>query len=212
VTDRVSGGSEFPELVWPQRPETNHPLVEAAGTEGRLPDWAYLDAPRRAHSKRVAGLMDRWGAALGLDDKDRVRWRAAAELHDAMKSYDPGELRIWAGPGLPDPVLHGPACADRLRSAGVDDEELLLAIAFHSTGHPDLGELGEFLYLADYLEPGRKIRSSRLPALRARLPGEREAVLTEVLAMRIGHLLDKRRPVLQATMDFWNRLMGESSQ
>jgi len=207
----VPGLSDFSELVWPRRPDTNHPLVEAAGVDGRLPDWAYVDGPRREHMKRVAALMDEWSAALRLDDQDRVRWRAAAELHDAMKSYDPGELRIWVGPGLPDPVLHGPACADRLRRAGVDDEELLLAIAFHSTGHPDLTELGEYLYLADFLEPGRKIRSSRLPDLLARLPGEREEVLIEVLGMRIGRLLDKRRPVLQATMDFWNRLMGERS-
>ena len=211
MTDEVAGRSGLAESSWLPRPETNHPIVQAAGTDGQLPRWAYVDPPRLAHIRRVVELMDAWGAALQLDEQDRIRWRAAAELHDALKGYDPPELRAWAGPGLPEPILHGPACADRLRSAGVDDEELLFAISYHSTGHPDLTPMGEYLYLADFLEPGRKLRSTRLPGLRARLPEERTAVLIEVVAMRIRHLLDKRPPVLQATWDFWNRLVGERS-
>ena len=44
---------------------------------------------------------------------------------------------------LPDEVIHGPAAADRLRLAGVTDEPLLTAIAFHSLGSPDFDDMGK---------------------------------------------------------------------
>lgn len=156
----------------------------------------------------MVALLAEWGTALGLSEDELVRWRAAAHLHDALKSTDPLQLREHMGPEerWPDPVLHGPACAARLREDGVDDQPLLAAIAYHSTGHPDLDILGELLYLADYLEPGRKHDSDRRAALRRRLPGDRGAVLQDVAAARIAYLLDKRLPILQTTIEFWNRL------
>lgn len=188
-----------------------HPLIERAGREGRLPDWAFVDPSRRAHIRRVVELIDHWAEELGVEPEDRVRWCAAARFHDALKGHDPAELRVWANPDLPDPILHGPACAGRLRAVGVDDEPVLLAIGYHSVGHPGFDELGQYLYLADYLEPGRKSRTARRERLRSRLPEAREEVLIEVAALRIGRLLDKRLPILQATRDFWNHLVAEGA-
>jgi HD superfamily phosphohydrolase YqeK len=86
---------------------------------------------------------------------------------------------------------------------------VLTAIAYHSTGHADLDLLGELLYLADYLEPGRKRDSDWAAALRDRLPKHRGPVLREVVTGRIGHLLDQSLPILQTTIEFWNRLARE---
>jgi HD superfamily phosphohydrolase YqeK len=161
----------------------------------------------------VVALLEGWGRDLGLSEDELVRWRAAGYLHDALKSTDPAELRDYVASAdeWPDPVLHGPACAARLRLEGVSDESVLTAIACHSTGHPDLDLLGELLYLADYLEPGRKRDSDRGAALRGRLPADRRAVLQEVAAARIGYLLDRRLPILQTTIEFWNSLALEGS-
>lgn len=38
----------------------------------------------------------------------------------------------------------------------VDDESILNAILYHTTGHPDMTMLEKIIYLADYIEPGRK--------------------------------------------------------
>ncbi len=185
-----------------------HPIVEAAGGEGTLPGWACVSERRQGHVSRVTDLLDSWAVQIGVSPEERIRWRAAGRLHDACKDAPLAEQARWAGEGWPDPVMHGPACAERLRAEGVEDEELLLAVAFHSIGHPALTELGEYLYLADYLEPGRRHDRARLARLRERLPADRESVLVEVAAARVRRLLDNRLPLLQATSDFWNRIIG----
>ena len=37
----------------------------------------------------------------------------------------------------------------------VHDPDVLTAVAYHPTGHPELNPIGWAVYLADYLEPGR---------------------------------------------------------
>lgn len=39
----------------------------------------------------------------------------------------------------------------------VDNQDILSAILYHTTGHPDMTMLEKIVYLADYIEPGRKI-------------------------------------------------------
>lgn len=184
-----------------------HPLVEAAGRTGALPDWARCRPDRRAHSARVAELMADWAASLGLEENERIRWAAAGHLHDALKDAPAAELLPLTDAGWPDPLLHAPACAMRLREDGVRDEDLLLAISYHSTGHPEFGLLGEYLYMSDFLDPGRRFLVPERERLRLRLPTERRAVLLEVLRYRIIALLDHRSFVVSASLELWNRTL-----
>jgi HD superfamily phosphohydrolase YqeK len=190
-------------------PHEMHPLVEAAGRSGALPDWTACRPDRRAHAARVAQLMGEWASDLGLDEGERVRWKAAGHLHDALKDAPTGELRSLVGPGWADTLLHGPACAERLREDGVRDEELLLAVACHSTGHPEFGALGEFLYLADYLEPGRSFLAAERAELRARLPAERREVLIAVMRERVAKLMSREIPLRLDSIRFWNRVTAQ---
>ncbi|MDT8435526.1 MAG: HD domain-containing protein [Gemmatimonadota bacterium] len=183
-----------------------HPLIETAAREARLPEWAACGPTRREHAARVAELLDSWARELSLSERERRRWRAAGHLHDALKDAPPAELRPIVGPGWPESLLHAPACAARLEQEGVRDAELLTAIAHHSTGHPDFETLGESLYLADFLEPGRPDPTGERARLRERLPGDRVEVLARVMALRIHHLLERRRAILPATLGLWNRL------
>lgn len=157
----------------------------------------------------MAELLGEWARALGLPDRDRRRWRAAGILHDALRDAPPDELRGTEGlPAWPPPLLHAPACAERLRRDGVEDEPLLLAVSHHPVGHPDFGRLGDHLFLADFLEPGRDFAEERRAALRERMPGEAGEVLMQVTAMRIEHLLDRRSRVLPETISYWNRCVS----
>lgn len=156
---------------------------------------------------RVADLLESWGRSLGLTEAALTRWRAAGVLHDALRDADPGALARRVPPGLtglPPLVLHGPAAAERLRIDGVEDGSLLRAVAYHTLGHPELDDLGRALYLADFLEPGRDLLNEWRSSLRARMPGHAPAVLREVLAARVTHLLETGRPVRPETMAFWN--------
>ncbi|HZD04460.1 MAG TPA: HD domain-containing protein [Longimicrobiales bacterium] len=187
-----------------------HPLVTAAA-RGELPPWARMGAERRAHVERVADLMEDWAERGGVGEPERTLWLAAAWLHDCLKEAPEEELRgLLSGAlaRLPEPVLHGPAAAACLRREGVDDRELLLAVSYHTLGHPDLGSTGKALYAADFLEPGRKPGSRWRARLRERMPGDGEEVVKEILRARIEYLLRRGRPIRHETMAFWNRLAG----
>ena len=185
-----------------------HPVIEKAA-EGQLPAWAALGEKRRKHVGRVAGLLEDWAMMGNVPADERTRWVAAGYLHDAVKGKPEAELRALltgAQRDLPEPILHGPAVAELLRREGVDDRELLLALAYHTLGHPDLGRTGCALYAADFLEPGRDLANEWRAGLRSRMPGEMFDVVKEILGARIVHLLEHGRPVRAETIGFWNRL------
>ena len=48
----------------------------------------------------------------------------------------------------------------------IRDEEILSAIACHTTGKPDMTTLDKILYIADYIEP-RRYKAENLPEMRA---------------------------------------------
>lgn len=160
---------------------------------------------RLTHLASVAELLSRWAAELGLDEGDRLRWVAAGWLHDSLRDEVPESLAA-AAPEYPIQVQHGPAAAERLGAEGVDDRELLDAIRFHSLGNSGFGALGRYLYLADYLEPGRPFSPVENAAMRAALPHEPDAVLRRICALRIQEVLSRGRPLRPETVAFWNEL------
>jgi predicted HD superfamily hydrolase involved in NAD metabolism len=185
-------------------------LLEAAAA-GRLPSWSQVSPHRFAHMRRVSVLLGDWADRLELSSADRMRWRAAGYLHDALRETAPDELRSL----VPDPMkdlagklLHGPAAAERLRAEGVDDDDFLRAVAYHTIGHPDLDALGRALFIADYIEPGRRYDPEGLAVLRARMPAARDTVLRDVLRARLDRLLREGRPMRAETVAFWNVVNG----
>lgn len=159
--------------------------------------------------RRVAELLEEWAEVAGLDSDERDRRIAMGFLHDALKGAAPDALRELLDPplsDLPGPVLHGPAAAELLAREGVDDVSLLQAVRYHTLGHPDLDDAGRALYAADFLEPGRNLRNKWRAGLRDRMPDDGRAVVREIVAARIKHLLNRKRPVRPETMAFWNSL------
>lgn len=160
-----------------------------------LPDWAVVTAERRAHIERVAGLLAQWAATLGVPAAEAERWRRAAWLHDALRD----------APAATE-LEHGPLCADRLVRDGERDRGLLDAVRYHSLGYAGWDDVGRMLYLADYLEPGRRFDAPLRTALRERMPGEHEAVLREVARRRIEWTLRSSWTLKPETVEFWNAL------
>ncbi len=190
----MSGGSKL------------HPLV-AAAAKGELPDWTVAGEKRREHMARVAKLLKTWSKARGESKRDIQRWTALGYLHDMMRDAKPKMLRRVVSGSLADlngAVLHGPAAAVRLHEAGVTDQPLLTAVAFHTLGSPEFDDMGMALYAADFLEPGRKFRPKWRQEMRKRMPEDLDDVVRAILRLRIRYLLDRERPVRTETMGFWN--------
>lgn len=98
-------------------------------------------------------------------DIDRTHLAWAALFHDCAKELNkkqrealPSDGRIVYGKELMrlPTLVHAPHGALMLKDTfGVSDYGVLMAVAYHPTGHPNLTPLGWAVYIADYLEPGR---------------------------------------------------------
>mgnify|MGYP004567336233 FL=1 len=104
-------------------------------------------------------------AAVHNADEDKAL--LAGLLHDCAKFYETEEqITLCEKAGIPlteterlNPALiHGKLGAFYAETKyQVDDEEILSAIRYHTTGHPDMTVLEKIIYLADYIEPGRSM-------------------------------------------------------
>jgi HD superfamily phosphohydrolase YqeK len=171
--------------------------------------------PKRVeHVARVAALLGRWAADRGVGDAEAARWRRAAFLHDALRDAPDEVLAGYcARPARwPRAIWHGPAAAAAARRDGERDRGVLVAVHYHSLGYARWDDVGRFLFLADYLEPGRVHERPVLDTLAARVPAEPDAVLRDVAAIKLRWLLHVGRPIPRETWDFWNNLAaGRSS-
>ena len=148
---------------------------------------------------------------MGVPEEPRLKEQCAGG-DDALRQAEPEELTFWTERDWDLALLHGPACAERLREEGVEDESLLRAITYHTLGHPDLDDLGRHLYLADFLEPGREILPDVRERLRSILPGQPLEALLSVVALRIAHRLEVRGSIRRETVAFWNRLLADAGE
>jgi 2-amino-4-hydroxy-6-hydroxymethyldihydropteridine diphosphokinase len=161
-----------------------------------LPSWAIVTDKRRAHIERVAALLGTWADAMGVTAGERARWLRAAYLHDALRDAP-----------LESEIAHGPAAAERAAQDGERDRGVLDAVRYHTLGYAGWDEVGRMLYLADFLEPGRKRHPEERQALAARVPTERAAVLRAVAEQRVTWLVRSGRPLAPETVGFWNDLV-----
>jgi len=163
---------------------------------------------RLVHVARVAALLDAWGRARRVGTRERRRWLRAAWLHDALKDAPRWVVRdlsggVWNAPSL----WHGPAAAVWAAHEGERDPGILDAVRFHSVGYADWDEVGRMLYLADYLEPGRRHNGRAQADLAAGVADDPDGVLRIVAAERIGRGVAKGWPLVPETVAFWNALV-----
>ncbi len=153
--------------------------------ESRLPDKTLR------HVQSVAGLMLTFTEAAGISDEQAV---TAGLLHDLCKAYPKEALREKAlSYGLTEHLdnpnlLHGPASAVECREdLGIEDEEVLSAIHYHTTGKAPWNSVGCALYVADFAEPLRTIPEAQHARELLTSKGYRVA-LDYVVETRLAHV------------------------
>lgn len=117
-----------------------------------------LSVKRYTHEANVVeaavSLAKRYGA-------DKQKARLAGWLHDIVKEKSAAELKdimqmdaeMAAGTAQrPIPVWHGPCAAIYAKHVlGVNDEDVLSAVACHTTGKPGMKKLDKVLFVADMI-------------------------------------------------------------
>lgn len=119
-----------------------------------------LETPKRqAHSARVAQLAAKRALGLKISEKKAIM---AALFHDCGKNLSPGSPYLegfslpqeWGE--VPASVYHqfaGAYVAEK--HFGIEDEDVLNAIRYHTSGRPNMSELEKLIFLADMLEEER---------------------------------------------------------
>ncbi len=117
-----------------------------------------LSRSRLLHSLDVAMLSIRYAVIYGVDpDKAAI----AGLLHDCAKELPITRQASLAKKiddrSLPEnALLHAPAGAAYAKERyGIQDEEILLAIRYHTTGCERMTDMEKIVYLADKIEPSR---------------------------------------------------------
>ena len=168
----------------------------------------------RAHIYRVRDVGLDLATRHGIDEE---RAELAILGHDVARAARKDEILRLAGHFGISPLeierrspvtLHGPVGAELLRQEdGLDDEEILAAVRWHTTGHSELTPLGLLVFIADKLEP-RKIKSYPYQRELQHIANESlsQAVL-EFLCRETALRLQSRRPVHPASVGAINALL-----
>ena len=90
---------------------------------------------------------------------------------------------------------HAPIGAKLLHdNYGIKNKDVLMAVAYHPTGHPELSPIGWIIYISDYLEPGRTSMENREEYLQKACddPLQGLKIVTEI---RIKTVRKKNKPI-----------------
>ena len=79
---------------------------------------------------------------------------------------------------------------------GIDDEEIISAIRFHTTGKPDMTMLEKIIFIADYIEPGR----------------DKAPNLQEIRKMSFVDIDEAMYMILKDTLDYLEKGEGEKDE
>lgn len=135
----------------------------------------------------------------------------AALFHDIAKYMDTDEMGELLAAHHENPLLfefhkelwHAPAGAIIAREDfGVQNEDILNAIRFHTTGRAKMSNLEMILYIADMTEPGRDFPG--VDQLRLSAEGPLKEAMRACIIHTVTHLIGKQVPVYPDSIECYN--------
>lgn len=173
-----------------------------------------LSAKRFEHS---IGVSYTAGTMAFVHGEDYEKALVAGLLHDCAK-YVPNDKKIQKcqkrGIEISDceyknpELLHAKLSAVYAREKyDVKDEEILSAIAWHTTGRPKMSRLDKIIYIADYIEPNRSVLPE-MEEIRKEAYTDLDRCLVHILHNCITYLEKKKAvvdPITQATYNYYVR-------
>ncbi|QUH31641.1 bis(5'-nucleosyl)-tetraphosphatase (symmetrical) YqeK [Vallitalea guaymasensis] len=82
----------------------------------------------------------------------------------------------------------------------IDDEDILNAITYHTTGKPNMSNLEKIIYVSDYIEPGRT-KAPNLDEIRRVVMKDLDKALYMILSDTINYLKTSKKYIVPTTME-----------
>ena len=146
---------------------------------------------------------------------DPKRLELAAVSHDLFRDVPPDKLlkisKVWdidvEDVEKRHPILlHGKVAAEFLkRKYRVKDRSVLLSVAYHTSGHPDMDDIGKVLVIADTVGFDRDFPG--VDDLRKIAYKDFERAFVEMLKNRMTYALNTNRYLLPKSVEAWNRVV-----
>ncbi len=175
-----------------------------------------LQGKRYEHSVKV---METAVALARLYGADKKAAAVAGLLHDYAKNLSPEELKACAGElkleldGVVSKhmmLAHGPVGAALVeRDLDIHDPAVLSAIRYHTYGRPGMDLLEKIIYLADFIEPGRKFKGA--DELRKTAQENLDKAVLMALESSIAYLMGSDRLMHPNTLYARNELIIEQN-
>ncbi|MBD5476071.1 MAG: HD domain-containing protein [Lachnospiraceae bacterium] len=186
-----------------------------------------LEPKRYEHTLSVAYTAANLAAVHGVDIEKAL---VAGMLHDCAKclSYkkqmslcSQNHIVLSETEAQEDsPLLHAKAGGALAKQEyGITDEDILNAIYYHTTGRPQMSPLEQVIYIADYIEPGRKHMKrtaaieeqymQNLAAARKLAYQDLNKALCRILQDTLTHLTQKGGeidPMTRETYEYYRKL------
>lgn len=147
--------------------------------------------------------------------EDQEKASIASLLHDCAKELPPSKMyekakSLIEQENLPEAyhsagtaIWHGLAAATIAQETfHIQDKEILMAMAYHTTGWYEMTPLMQIVYTADYIELGRDFKQVK----KARRLAFKDLDRVTIFQMKhsLLHLIEKEKPVFIESMSIYN--------
>jgi len=166
-----------------------------------------------AHTRGCVQVAREFALRFGVSMEKAA---VASYLHDIAKTISHDKQAALAKEmgmsakeirSYPPAVLHGPLGALIARKElGIDDPDVLQAIAAHSSGCRNMCGVAKVVFVADYIEHTRTFAGSA--NLRARKYANLDEATVSVLQHKMQYLLTEKAVIDPRALECWNELVG----
>lgn len=167
---------------------------------------------RFIHSLNVAKTAVELAEKYGADEKKAY---TAGILHDVLKDKSPEELLGYLEKNsvpLSDversnhKLYHAMAGAVYVKNElGINDEEIINAIRYHTTGRKNMSLLEKVIYIADFISDDRNYNG--VERMREKAAVSLESAMEEGLQFSIAELTEKLLPIHPDSIDAYNEIV-----
>lgn len=147
----------------------------------------------------TAGMLHDCAKCLSHEEKIRICKEQGIEITESEKAA-PSLLHAKVGAYLAE------------HKYGVTDQAILDAIRCHTTGRPAMTHLDKLLYVADYIEPNRKILP-QMDEVRREAYRDLDSCVLMILEHTMEYLREKAKvldPATQETLAYYRKAAGRA--